>query len=151
MKGFVISMMSTAVLILAGWQSVGHSATPELQLGPEPMIINGFEGAWYSFPGGLMIRFNSDGSADFGVDTDGTPIGYQAHTWFEGDKLSIRFSNYDGAMESCRDATGVYQVQQLKGGNIRFVTIDDACQFRSDALSGHKDLGFELVFHYVSS
>lgn len=150
MKGFVISLMSAAVLILAGWQTVGHSAAPKPQFKPEPEIITDFEGAWYNFPGGLMIRFNGDGSADFGVDTDGTPIGYQAQTWFEGDNLSIRFLDYDGAMDSCRDATGVYQVQQLDGGNIRFVTIDDACQFRSDALSGHKDLGFELVFHSVS-
>lgn len=150
MKGFFISLISAAVLILAGWQTVDHKATPELQLKPEPMIINDFEGAWYNFPGGLMIQFNGDGSADFGVDTDGTPIGYQAQTWFEGDKFSIRFSDYDGAIDSCRGATGVYQVQQLDDGNIRFVTINDACQFRSDALSGHKDLGFEPVFHFVS-
>lgn len=156
MKGLVISLMSAAVLILAGWQTVGHSATaepqiqPEIQLQPDPETITDIEGAWYSFPGGLVVQFNGDGSADFGVDTDGTPYGYRAETWFEGDKLSIRFSNYDGNVDPCREATGLYQVQRLDDGLIRFVTINDACQFRADALSGHADLGFELAFHSAS-
>lgn len=156
MKGFVISLMSAAVLILAGWQATGQSASPERQPQPEmglklePEIVTVVEGAWYSFPGGLVVRFNDDGSADFGVDADGTPYGYRAETWFEGDNLSIRFLDYDGIIDLCREATGVYQVQQLDEGVIRFVTVEDDCQFRSDALSGHADLGFELAFHATS-
>lgn len=156
MKGFVVLLMSAAILILAGWQTVGHSAAPEqqlqpdLQLQPEPTIITDIEGVWYSFPVGLVVQVSGDGSADFGVDTDGTPTGYQAETWFEDDKLFIQFSNYDGEVDLCRTATGIYQVQQLGDGIIRFVTIDDPCQFRVDALSGRADLGFELAFHATS-
>lgn len=156
MKGFVILLMSVTILILAGWQTVGHPATPESQLQPElplqpePKIITDIEGVWYSFPVGLVVRVHGDGSADFGVDADGTPAGYQAETWFEDDRLFVKFSNYDGEAEHCRTSTGIYQVQQLGDGIIRFVTIADPCQFRANSLSGHADLGFELAFHDAS-
>jgi hypothetical protein len=156
MKGFFILLISVAILILAGWQTVGHSATPQLQLQPElqlqpkPTIITDIEGVWYSFPVGLVVQVHGDGIADFGVDADGTPTGYQAVTWFEEGKLFVQFSNYDGKTDLCRTAIGIYQVQQRSDGIIRFVTIDDPCQFRVDALSGRADLGFELAFHAVS-
>lgn len=106
-------------------------------------------GAWYAFPVGTAVRFNDDGSADFGLNAAGEAIGYEARVWFEGQQLFIAFTNFDGESEVCGTKVGSYVVQLLEDGSITFRSIADACHFRSDILSGHSDLGSELRFHPV--
>ncbi len=106
-------------------------------------------GTWYSFPAGMLLRFDGHGRAAFGVDETGETIGYEASAWFEGQQLVVKFADYAGESAVCETVVGVYEVQLLENGCIRFVTVQDECAFRADILTGRPDLGFDLVYHPV--
>lgn len=106
-------------------------------------------GAWYAFPVGTAVRFNDDGTADFGLNMAGEAIGYSARTWFEGRQLFIAFTNFDGESEGCGTAAGSYTVQLFEDGSMTFSSVADTCRIRSDILGGQPDLGFEPRFHPV--
>ena len=106
-------------------------------------------GTWHAFPSGLVIRFNADGTATFGLDANGEPIGYAADTWFQEEQLFIEFTDYDGEIGECAKAKGVYQVNLFPNGGLRFVTVRDECQLRVDVLGGRTRPGAELIFHPV--
>jgi hypothetical protein len=152
MKSILIWLTSVMVFATLGWQVVDEPAAVKMNSQPDVVMGSSADqiaGTWHSFPNGLLIRFNRDGTADFGVDTDGKAIGYSANTWVKGDQLFITFSDYDGDNADCVGATGIYQTQQQRGGSLRFVLVEDACQFRATALSGRAELGSELLFHPV--
>lgn len=96
-----------------------------------------------------MIYFDGDGTATLGLDSTGKKTGYTADVWFGGTQLSISFRDFDGESAVCPTAVGLYEVQKLENGSIRFVTLNDSCEVRSNILSGQPDLGFDLVFQPV--
>jgi hypothetical protein len=93
-----------------------------------------------------VLQFNDDGTARFGVDGDGTTLGYDTQTWFEGTRLFVKFATYDGESEAYATATGSYEVQLLDSGNLRFVNGQDECLLRADALQGQPDMGLALEY-----
>ena len=109
--------------------------------------IEDITGQWYGFPAGLLLQFSDDGSAHFGLDWNGTAIGYEARIWFTGQGLSIQFANYDGQIKPCYSAVGLYNVHLLEDDTIRFVPVYDDCQFRMDILAGSADAGYGLIYH----
>lgn len=152
MKSILVSLMNVGTVALAGWQMTGWvPASPE-PADPVPEFATSSEdiaGMWFSLPSGLVLRFNDDGSAQFGVDSDGTTLGYDAQTWFEGTRLFIRFVASDGLSEACAAATGTYEVQLLDSGNLSFVHAQDECQLRVDALQGASDMELGLEYSPV--
>lgn len=170
MKRILICLASAALFVLVGHVLNSGAAAEALEAGAsETKVSEGsipksqapyqgirlagrdeaIAGTWYSYPVGTMVRFNGDGTADFGLDTSGRAIGYHARTWFEGERLFIAFTNYDGESDGCETAVGGYEVQFLEHNGVAFRPISDACRFRLDVLSGHPELGFDLVFHPV--
>lgn len=152
MKGIALVILSSAILALVGWNAAeGPQQAFATEAATQQSIVGlqEIQGAWYAFPAGLAIRFNEDGSGLFGSVGDDDRTGISVETHFEDDLLQIWFADYQGESEDCQTATGVYTVQRLDGGNIRFSPIQDDCQFRLDALNGRADLGFELTFHPV--
>ena len=150
MKGIALVILSSAILVLVGWKAVERpqqAVTPEITVQHSILGLQELQGAWYAFPAGLAIEFNQDGSGLFGsVSGDGTG-GISFDSRFEGDRLLIWFDDYQGESHECQTATGIYTLQGLEGGNIRFSPEHDDCQFRIDALNGQASLGFELTFH----
>jgi hypothetical protein len=151
MKTGLIFLVSIAILASVGWQGVvSQEVTAAAEQKPSlTSAIGGLRGTWYAFPGGLMIRFNANGTADFGLDIDGKAVGFSANTWLEDTRLHITFTDYDGENEGCRSATGIYEVQSLDNNYLKFKVVHDDCQLRSNVLSGNADLGSELLYHPV--
>jgi hypothetical protein len=151
MKTGLIFLFGVAILASLGWK-VGDSEAVATERHERPSLAGDtgvLNGTWYAFPGGLMIRFNANGTADFGLDADGGSVGFEADTWIEDTRLHITFIDYDGENEECRSATGIYEVQWLENNYLKFKVVHDDCQFRSNVLSGNAVLGSELLFHPV--
>lgn len=144
MKGLIILLAGILSLLLGGLGSGGEeriSASGSSLMIEQAQQSEQISGTWHGFPYGLLLQINNDGSAQFGLDTDGTPIGYSAMMWFEDQQLSVLFTNYDGPNETCRSAVGFYTVQLHQGGAIRFETVHDECRFRQEILSGLSERG----------
>jgi hypothetical protein len=156
MKGFIIGLIILATLILGGWQvEAGLAEKPSesyQEFQSEPVQAGRLEeitGRWHAFPVGLLVQFNEDGSAQFGLDWDGTSMGDEAIIWFEGQALSVQFTDYEGQDEACASAIGRYTVQLYQGESISFTAVHDDCQFRMDILSGRGEEELGLMYHSV--
>ena len=150
MKSFMIGLIGLTTMLLGGWNVFSEQTTPPIKSQPQPAqatAIDKLAGTWYAFPGGILLQFNGDGSAQFGLDTTGAVLGYEATTNFEEQLLSIRFTNYDGQDEACRQQVGLYTVQLHQGGPISFEPVRDDCRFRLESLSGSSEADFRLLFH----
>jgi hypothetical protein len=75
---------------------------------------------------------NDDGSPLFGLDWDGTAVGYKTRIWIEGQELSVLFTNYDGQDTACASAAGLYAEQLNESGTIGFALVQDDCHFRAE-------------------
>jgi hypothetical protein len=152
MKSILVGLVSVGTVALAGWQMAGWAPVSTDTSGPAPELATSSEeiaGTWFSLPNGLMLQFGDDGTAQFGVDNDGTTLGYDAQTWFEGTHLFVRFEDYDGASEACATDIGIYEVELLESGNLRFVHGQDDCEFRLESLQGTADSEIGLQYNPV--
>ena len=156
MKGFIVGLIILAALFLGGWQlDSGRTEEPTesyQKLQSEPVQAGRVEeiaGKWYGFPMALLLQFNDDGSAQFGLDLDGTAIGYEAMIWFEDQELFVQFTNYDGHIEACASSIGRYTVQLHQGESISFTAVHDDCLFRMENLSGRGEEEFGLMYHRI--
>ena len=159
MKSFIMGLIGVTVMIFGGWnmfQGQPAAQTSRQYLPPEiepiqATTVNKLIGTWHAFPVGLILRFNDDGSAQFGLDNDGTASGYEATVRFESQLLSIQFTNYDGQNEACHKQAGLYTVQLHPGGQISFEPVHDNCLFRLENLRGSEEGSFRLMFHQVTN
>ena len=139
-------------MLAGGWGAVRGVEEQIIEVSDNPAAATAIEditGRWYGFTVGLLFQFSDDGSAHFGLDWDGTAVGEEARIWFTGQGLSIQFANYAGQIKPCSSAVGLYNVQLLEGDTIRFVPVQDDCQFRMDILAGSADAGYGLIYHRV--
>lgn len=152
MKSILASLMSVGMVTLASWQLTGQTPhTAEVVEQPPEIAASSADiaGTWFSLPTGLVLQFNADGTAQFGVDSDGTTLGYEAQTWFEGTRLFVKFVDNDGPSAACANEIGSYQVQVLETGNLKFVDAIDDCQLRIDALQGASGMDLALEYNPV--
>jgi hypothetical protein len=150
MKTLLTGFMGVIVLFLGGWGFgglSGNSGTAIEAIAVERNQVASIVGAWHSFPAGMVVQFDPDGTAQFGVDPGGKAFGFEAETWMNGETLSIRFTNYDGQDDACRSATGVYQVSPAVDGAIKFLPVDDRCQMRVNILKGNPEQKDGHIFH----
>jgi hypothetical protein len=145
MKAVIFGLASVLLAALAlGDPATGEELAPTVQPAP---VVEGFAdlvGTWYAFPAGALISFDGHGRLHFGDPA----TGYKADSWFAGDLLHVRFTNYDGDDEQCRNETGVYAVTH-NGDLLRFEGQSDPCQVRWQMLTGRDDFQPELQFHWV--
>ncbi len=152
MKVILISLIGLAALLLGGWNAAGQPAaqTPEVVTTSRQVVsVQEIAGTWHGFPIGILLQFIDDGTAHFGLDLEGTKIGYEGRMWFEGQKLSIMFTDYDDQINGCSTSVGQYSVELHTGGAIRFEPIHDDCQFRLQILGGAAGTDFKMMHHPV--
>ena len=152
MKVIIISLIGLGTLLFGGWSTAGQPAAQSLELEPtygQVISVREIAGTWYGFPAGVMFKLNDDGSAHIGLDWNGTEIGYDARIWFESQKLSIQFTDYDGRSLGCVSSVGRYSVELHSNGNIHFETVRDDCQFRMEILGGGAVSDFRVMYHPV--
>jgi hypothetical protein len=90
-EGFHRCFNTFGYIALRGWSTADKQASPPTELYPEARLAQGTEeitGRWHTFPHTLLLQFNEDGSAQFDLDWDGKPIGYQAMIYFEGQDIT---------------------------------------------------------------
>jgi len=153
MKILLLALLGIFALLFGGSNLVDGSVSENIsELDIDAVLASALEdisGSWYGFPAGLKIQFADDGSAQFGLDWDGTAIGYAARVWFEGQELSIQFTNYDGQEDACAFAIGQYGVHVHANGAIGFIPIDDDCHIRAEILGGSAEFNPDLIYHPV--
>jgi hypothetical protein len=77
------------------------------------------------------------GSRDALESQPGTILDY----WVEEEQLFIKQTFAQIGMPSCGDDVGIYEVQLLVSGNLRFIVIEDDCLRRRELLFGRTDAG----------
>ena len=92
-------------------------------------------GTWYGSLGGFYFQFSEIGvlRAAMALEALEDQPDIEGEFWFEESKFFITDDN-----PLCENSTGIYQVQLLASGNLRFVAIDDKCQKRVDILQGEQ-------------
>jgi hypothetical protein len=159
MKGILLNLISVLFLAIGAGKLVGvpEAATAPiapaaaLELTGEPIVdLAEISGIWHSFPAGILMGINQAGDVQFGLDSDGHGIGLEADAWFSGNELHLVYIDYDGAALECRAAEGIYEVQMLPNGSLKFMAIADDCQVRRQLLSGDVELGAGPLFHPVN-
>lgn len=119
MNKFVAGWIAIALVLIAGCAGQG----PSLASSAEDIV-----GSWRSNIGATEFHFQEDGT--FLVTTQG-PV-TQGEYWFEGTRLFLE-------QPRCEDliaVVGIYEVQPLENGNLRFIAIEDECQTRVGYLVG---------------
>lgn len=152
MKVIIVSLLGLAALFFGGWSTVGQPvahATEEQTPSKQVVSIQEIVGTWHAFPIGVLLQFDDDGSAHFGLDSEGTLIGREARIWFENQGLSILFTEHDDQIDGCSASVGHYNVELSSDGTIRFESVHDDCQFRVQILQGAADTDSRMIYHPV--
>jgi hypothetical protein len=154
MKGLIGGLLGIILMLIGGWSTISGVEESSAEPYAGPVIagtVREIAGTWYRFPVGMLLQFNDDGSAIFGLDWDGTAVGYEARIWFEDQELSILFTNYDDQDEACASAAGLYTVQINEDGTISFELVHDDCHFRMEILSGSAESSTGLIYHPIQN
>jgi len=124
MNKLVASLIAIALVLLAGCAESG----PKLASSAEDIV-----GTWQSTTDSRMVQFNEDGTLIGGpANVNPTPAEFR----FEGTRL---FLLGIAPRDSCileGAETGIYEVELLENGNLKFTVIEDECAIRVSAITG---------------
>ena len=142
MKIISTALMALGLLLLTGCATLAPSptATPAPTETPEPRMATGSEdivGIWFNLVVPLYSQFNPDGTSQqaFTLDNLQDQPDVIAEFSFEGTQLLIRELEYSSVFQ-CENPVGIYEVQLLENGNLRFTIMEDDCPLRRDGLRG---------------
>jgi len=118
------------------------SSTPEPTPTPQPELatsIMDIVGVWeHPLPGSSVFReIRQDGnmtSAAGVIENLGEQPHSMSESWFEGNRFMVNI--IDTVLpdhKACIGVVGIYEVQLLADGNLRFVVIEDECEIRARA------------------
>ena len=113
------SSIVVAMFLLAGCAASG----PKLASSAEDIA-----GTWQSTVSSLVFHFNEDGT--WGREFPGTGSEFR----FEGTRLSLKHVVAGGAC--IQYETGIYEIELLENGNLKFTMIEDECLQRVNFLAG---------------
>ncbi len=137
MKKFMPYLAAIGLLLVVGCGSPG----PEVAASLEDVV-----GTWQGIQGGGgFMQIEADGDWSVAVDLDDLEDGPRitSEVRFEGTQFFITdIANDFGVGEICAN-TGIYEVQLLADGNLKFVAIEDECEVRSNALQGAEGIDVE--------
>ena len=133
MNKLVASSIAIALFLLAGCAASG----PKLASSAADIV-----GTWQSTTSSVEIQFNEDGTSriKFAQGTD-----FTREFRFEG----TRFFHTDIPNGGCAQLgaeTGIYEVELLENGNLKFTVIEDECLVRVNYYAGRLiEVEFEPV------
>ena len=138
MNKLMVGSLAIAMFLLAGCGAAGEGP-PE----PGPITsVGAIVGAWQRTSGSpSYIAFHEDGTVGFSAALEVVVDGRGHHVnkyWFEGTQLIIE-GNHHCADES--QEIGMYEVDLLENGNLKFLTIEEDCALRGTLLAGRADGG----------
>ena len=146
MNKLMAGSIAIAMFLLASCGAAGEGP-------PEPGPITSAEAivrAWQRTSGvTLYIAFDEDGTFNVSGFLDAVIDGRGHHTnkyWFEGTQL-IMEGSYHCADES--QQIGMYEVDLLENGNLKFLTIEEDCAGRESELAGRIDEGITREYEPV--
>ncbi len=86
-------------------------------------------GTWHSIISSAEIQFNEDGTA---LSTGSSGSIFTSEFWFEGTQY------FEQAEVQCDvgNPIGIYEVELLENGNLKFTVIEDECATRVNYLAG---------------
>ncbi len=122
MKKLVIALFTAIFLVLVGCAASG----PKLADSAEDIA-----GTWHSTTSTTEVQINEDGTFR-GRDTSGEGRISNFEFWFEGTQFFIQ------AAVSCDvgNPIGIYEVELLENGNLKWTVIEDECLTRVNYYAG---------------
>lgn len=111
------------------------TSTPSLPLATDPEDILG---DWRGVNSLMFFRYMPDGTyrgARDLSDLEDQPL-FAGEFRFEGTQLFIFQTEAAGAPNECPSTPGIYEVQLLDDGNLRYKMIEDECEPRFEGLPG---------------
>ena len=120
MNKLVTSSIAIALFLLAGCAASG----PKLASSTADIV-----GTWQSTTDSGVVQFNEDGTA-LGDPAAVNPR--PGEFWFEGTQFFIQ----DSVGCDAGNPIGIYEVELLENGNLKFTVIEDECATRATALQG---------------
>jgi len=124
MNKLVTSSIAIALFLLAGCAASG----PKLASSAEDIA-----GTWHSTTDSGVLQFNEDGTA-LGDPAAVNPN--PAEFRFEGTRYFVTNTGQGNACTQLGADTGIYEVELLENGNLKFTVIEDECAIRVSVLSG---------------
>ena len=123
MNKLVASSTAIALFLLAGCAASG----PKLASSAEDIV-----GTWQSTVTSLEIQFSADGTLR-AQTAQGTDVTFEFR--FEG--MRIFFKDIpNGGCTQIGAETGIYEVELLENGNLKFIVIEDECLVRVNYQAG---------------
>ncbi len=128
MKRTKATGIAVALLLLAG--SATRAQEPALATNLKDVV-----GIWRTVvtpaPREHFLQFKEDGAygiahAPEELELDRVP-GHVGEFWFEGTQLFIKRTEYT----ECIGVIGIYEIELLINGNLRFVEVEDVCDARN--------------------
>ncbi len=124
MNKLLASSVAIALFLLAGCAASG----PKLANSAEDIA-----GTWHSTTDSGEVQFNEDGTFIFGPATANP---FAAEFRFEGTRLFL-VAIAPGVPCVLQGAeTGIYEVELLENGNLKFTAIEDECEVRKNGFEG---------------
>ena len=124
MNKLVTSSIAIALFLLAGCAASG----PKLASSAEDIV-----GTWKSNTSSVEIQFNEDGTTRYQF-RDGHIL--NAEFRFEGTRFFDIVSNRVNACVVLGVETGIYEIELLENGNLKFTVIEDECPVRVNNFVG---------------
>jgi len=120
MNKLVASSTAIAVFLLAGCAASG----PKLASSTDDIA-----GTWQSNISSGDFQLNEDGTWR---SQTGSGLVFTGEFWFEGTQFFIQ----DSVGCDVGNPIGIYEVELLENGNLKFTVIEDECATRANALQG---------------
>ena len=121
----IASMIAIGLFLLAGCAASG----PKLLDSAEDMV-----GTWQSTVASMVLHFNEDGT--WGHETPGGDHVHAGSEFrFEGTRLFLKDVS-GGVCLLIGAETGIYEVELLENGNLKFTVIEDECAIRVTGITG---------------
>jgi len=123
MNKLVTSSTAIALFLVAGCAASG----PKLASSAEDIV-----GTWQTPASSGRIQFNEDGTI---IDASTEPS-FTAEFRFEGTRFFVTLTNPGDSCILRGVETGIYEIELLENGNLKFTVIEDECATRVTYFTG---------------
>ena len=124
MNKLVASSIAIALFLLAGCAASG----PRLANSAEDIV-----GTWKSSTSSTEVQFNEDGTTRYQFPSGA--IG-NAEFRFEGTRFFEKHIDSSSGCLGLGAETGIYEIELLENGNLKFTVIEDECPVRVNTFVG---------------
>ncbi len=118
------SSIVIALFLLAGCATSG----PRLASSAEDIA-----GTWHSTVSSVEVQFNEDGTGHARV---GSGSSFDGEFRFEGTRIIWKTLDQGNDCVRIGAETGIYEVELLENGNLKYIVIEDECLVRVNYLAG---------------